>query len=214
MLNLVFGGTFDPVHAGHLALARRASEQLDAEVRMLPSGQPPHRPPPRASAEHRLAMLELAIAGETRLRSDRRELDRAGPSWMVDTLASLRDELGAEASLALLLGADAFLGLASWHRWRELFGLAHLVVAARPGHAPDAPAEPLASALAGRWCKERDALHAAPAGRVLVLDFELHPVSATALREALARGEDVGDALPPQVRDYIARHRLYRSSDP
>ena len=128
----VFGGTFDPVHLGHLSVAWEAAELLDAEVRLIPTNVPPHRPPPMASADERVAMLRVALRGQDRLTLDTRELERSGPSYTVDTLAELRAELGQRA-LVLLVGADMFAQLPAWDRWHELFDLAHVGVLSRPG---------------------------------------------------------------------------------
>lgn len=206
---LAFGGTFDPVHAGHLAVARAVRDAFGAEVRLLPAADPPHRPAPGASAEARAEMLELAIAGEPGLVVDRRELRRPGPSWTVLSLAELRAELGPEAPLAWVLGADAFRGLPSWHEWTRLPALAHLVVVTRPGHGLEALPEPLEVLLAGRWARQPGELEQAPAGRVFRLEAIPHPASASELRRRLAAGQGGGDWLAPAVAAYIARHGLY-----
>ncbi len=130
----ILGGTFDPVHNAHLRVAWEAAERLDAEVRLIPANVPPHRDQPVASARERAAILRAALAGQDRLVLDERELRREGPSWTIDTLIELRDEIGAERPLVLLVGADAFLGLPSWHRWGEMFDYAHIGVLTRPGH--------------------------------------------------------------------------------
>ncbi|WP_157722848.1 nicotinate-nucleotide adenylyltransferase, partial [Stenotrophomonas pictorum] len=135
---LLYGGTFDPVHNGHLAIARCARDELASPVRLMPAADPPHRAPPGADAAQRAAMLELAIAGEPGLSVDLRELVRAKehpgvPSWTVDTLRQLRAQIGASQPVALLIGADSLLGLPEWHEWERLLELAHLVVADRPG---------------------------------------------------------------------------------
>ena len=205
---ILYGGTFDPVHAGHLAVAAAARDALAAPVAFVPAADPPHRGPPGADAGHRAAMLALAIAGEPGFSVDRRELERDGPSWTVVTLAELRAEVGPRQPLAWIVGDDAFLGLPSWHRWEELLGLAHLVVAVRPGHSLEPLPPPLASAVDGRWAPA-SALADAPAGRLLRLAMPPHPASATRLRERLRAGEDVADWLPPAVAGYIARHGLY-----
>ncbi|MFT4249465.1 MAG: nicotinate-nucleotide adenylyltransferase, partial [Pseudomonas sp.] len=155
-LHLYYGGTFDPVHDGHLAIARAARDELGVAVSLIPAADPPHRAPPGADAAQRTRMLELALVGETGLVLDRRELERAAhsdqPSYTIDTLAGLRDELGADVPIAWLLGADSLLSLERWHRWRELSGLAHLVVAERPGAALDAALpEAVRAHFAGRW---------------------------------------------------------------
>src|SRR5688572_26035583 len=151
----IFGGTFDPIHHGHLRLAEELAEKAKlAEVRFAPSGTPPHRARPGASAEDRVAMARLAAAGNPRFVVDERETQRAGAGYTFDTLTELRRELGQSRPLALLLGADAFLEFATWHRWREIFGLAHVVVAYRPGFPIDTwqsrMPEPLAHEYAAR----------------------------------------------------------------
>ena len=209
-LRLLYGGTFDPVHTGHLALARSARDALAANLHFLPAADPPHRGQTGASGEQRAAMLALAIAGERGFSLDRRELARPGPSYTVDTLSELRDELGPAAPLAWLLGADAFRGLPSWHRWPRLFELAHFVVAVRSGHGLDALPAALAEAAEGRWTDAPPALSEAPAGRLFRLAFSPRPESASAIRQALAAGGGDRGWLSPAVAGYIRDHRLYR----
>lgn len=213
-LALLYGGTFDPVHAGHLAVARAARTALGAEVAFLPAADPPHRAAPGASALQRARMLELAIAGEPGFRVDRRELERPGPSYTVDTLREIRAERGAAAPLAWLVGADAFRGLPGWHDWRELMDLAHFVVAVRPGHDLDRLPPDLAAACEGRWCERAADLAAVPAGRLFRLQMPLHPASATELRRQLLAGVHDGTWLDPAVKDYIDQRRLYRGQEP
>lgn len=208
-LHLFYGGTFDPVHEGHLAIARAARDALAAPVHVMPAADPPHRPPPGASARDRVAMLELALAGEQDLGLDLRELARSGPSYSVDTLHAIRAELGEAVPVALLVGADSFLGLPTWHRWRELFGLAHFVVAGRPGSLLAAAAPELAEATADRWADDADALRQAPAGRLFALQQPLHVHSATAVRRLIAAGRPWRHLLPPAVADYIQARGLY-----
>jgi len=157
-------------------------------------------------------MLDLAVAGDPWLRVDRRELHRDGPSWTVHTVRELRALHGADAPLALLLGADSFRSLPQWHAWEELLQLAHLVVASR-GDEPverDLPPE-LARAVEGRWCSAPADLDAAAGGRILPLRQPLRAESATAVRAAIAAGDPAWqDAVPPAVAGYIRRHRLYR----
>jgi nicotinate-nucleotide adenylyltransferase len=208
-LRVFYGGTFDPVHEGHLAIARAARDALATPVRVMPAADPPHRPPPGASAGDRVAMLELALAGEDGLLLDLRELGRAGPSYTVDTLLALRRELGADAPVALLIGADSLLGLPAWHRWRELFELAHFVVAGRPGSLLDAVPAELADAIAPRWVEDAGALRQSPAGRLFALQQPLHVHSATAVRRLIAEGRPWMHLLPPAVAAYIQAHGLY-----
>ena len=210
----LLGGTFDPVHLGHLGLADDARRALGVpEVRLVPAGDPPHRAAPGASAAHRLAMLRLAIERHPGLAIDERELERQGKSYTALTLDELRAE-DARRPIVLILGADAFRGLPTWHRWRELIELAHLAVAARPGDPFDAA---LPDALVPLWRDRRAAsageLLASPAGRILVVRIVPRDISASAIRASLARGgadaERVRALLPSAVWDYIAEHRLY-----
>ena len=190
----IFGGTFDPIHLGHLCAAWEAAELLDAEVRLLPASVPPHRPSPSASAAQRLAMLRAALQDQSRLTLDARELLRSGPSYTVDTLTELRAEQG-ERPLVLLLGVDAFAGLPEWQRWRELFTLAHIGVLSRPGVAAALPDE-LQQACASRRVSDARALHRAPAGRLIELAVTPLEISATRIRELLAAGRDPRYLLP------------------
>ncbi|HET8553535.1 MAG TPA: nicotinate-nucleotide adenylyltransferase [Rhodanobacteraceae bacterium] len=195
----LFGGTFDPVHLGHLSVAWEAAEILDAEIRLMPASVPPHRPAPSASAAERVAMLRAALRGQDRLKLDTRELDRSGPSYTVDTLTGLRAEEG-NRPLVLLVGVDAFTGLSSWHRWRELFQLAHMGVLHRPGFPGDLP-ETLANEVKGRYTTDVADVHATPAGRVIKLDVTPLEVSATRIRQLLAAGRDPRYLLPAGLFD-------------
>jgi nicotinate-nucleotide adenylyltransferase len=210
----ILGGTFDPVHYGHLRLAQEVAEKLKLErVRFVPSGTPPHRPAPATPAADRLAMVRLAVAGNPRFDVDDRELRRAGPGYMVDTLASLRAEAGADRPLALLLGADAFLDLATWSRWHELFRLAHLVVAHRPGFPVDTwqsrMPQPLAREYASRLMQQPLAVHLAPAGGIVVIGIAALDISATMIRDCVAAGASPRYLLPDSVLDYIQAHAFY-----
>lgn len=211
----VLGGTFDPVHFGHLRSALELLETLGlAEVRLVPCGHPPHRNPPRAPASARLAMLELAVTGQPGLRVDPRELERPGPSYMVDTLASLRGEQGTRP-LCLILGSDAFLGLPGWHRWQELVQLAHLVVMHRPGwDLDDNLAAPLAQLVEARRVYEAAALAAQPAGSILLVPVTPLDISATAIRTLIAAGRSPRYLLPDVVWEHIRAHGLYDSDRP
>jgi nicotinate-nucleotide adenylyltransferase len=204
----VLGGTFDPIHIGHLRSALELREQFGFEqLRLIPAASPPHRSRPAASASQRLAMLELAVADTPGLVADDRELRRAGPSYTIDTLAELRTELGAETSLSLVMGADACAALDSWHRWRELFELAHLVVIARPDF--DLPATgPVATALRARRA-EPAALARRRAGAVVTAALTPLPIAATAIRALIAAGRSPRYLLPDAVAHYIADHHLY-----
>jgi nicotinate-nucleotide adenylyltransferase len=204
----IFGGTFDPIHIGHLSVAWEASEQLDAEVRLMPASVPPHRSSPTASAEQRVNMLRAALRGQSRLTLDTRELDRSGPSYTVDTLDELRREFG-ERPLVLLLGADAFAGLRSWYRWRDLFGVTHLGVINRPGVEACIPVE-LERAVAPRRTDDPAVIRGQPAGRVIELAVTPLEVSATRIRELLAAGRDPRYLLPAGLFDDPALLAPYR----
>lgn len=218
-LHLYYGGTFDPFHDGHLAIARAARDELGVPVALLPAADPPHRPPPGADARQRLRMLELGTAGEPGLYVDDRELRRAQrqpgrPSYTVDTLRELRAEWGPALPIAWLMGADSFAGLEGWHEWQALPGLAHLVLAERAdsplaGYLPPALADWLATARTDR----REDLSCAPAGRIWVMHQPLRPESATQVRELIAAGDPGWQArVPAAVARYIAGHGLYGSA--
>jgi nicotinate-nucleotide adenylyltransferase len=204
----VFGGTFDPVHHGHL---RAALEVMDhcrlAGMLLVPSGAPPHRAPPVASADLRVRMLRAAVAGEPRLTVDDREIRRPGPSYMVDTLASLRSELGSRP-LCLVLGADAFQGLPSWQRWREITGLAHVIVIPRPGCALPVAGE-LADLVSARRCEDVMALHRASTGFILAHTVTRLEISSSAIRSLVAAGGDARFLVPDAVRDIVTRSGCY-----
>ena len=211
-LRVLYGGTFDPVHDGHIAVALAAAHALETDIALLPSADPPHRAPPGASAEQRAAMLDLAVAGYPQLSVDRRELQRAGPSYTVDTLREVRAEIGPVAPLVWLLGADAFRDLRTWHEWRELFALAHFVVAVRPGHALDRLDAGLVDATAARWTVDVETLRSAPTGLLWRLDLPPQHEAASSVRERIAAGEEWQDDVPPAVAAYIQAHRLYTAS--
>lgn len=207
----IFGGTFDPIHFGHLRLAEEMAEAMGlSRVLFIPAGQPPHRGVPRIAATHRLEMVRRAIAGNPRFAVDAREVQRSGPSYTVDTLTTLRAELGNEQPLWLLLGADAFLGLPNWHEWNRLFDLVNIAVAARPGARqlqPDALPEALKQFISQR--RVTDGSAAGAAGSVMLRQMTPLDISATAIRDTLVRHGSARYLLPDAVLDYINEHRLY-----
>jgi nicotinate-nucleotide adenylyltransferase len=210
----ILGGTFDPVHYGHLRFADEVRRALGlAELRLVPAGEPPHRSRPVAAAVDRLAMLRLAVAEFPGLVVDEREIARSGKSYTVPTLEEIRREDG-ERPLLLLVGADAFRGLPTWHRWRDIFALAHIVVVARPGTPPgsDLPA-PLAAEWNSRRTHDMARLFSAPAGFIYEQAIEPQPIAATAIRAQLAHGAAgraaVSGLLPHAVLAYIDQHDLY-----
>ena len=210
----IFGGTFDPIHFGHLRLAQELAESLRlTEVRFLPGGTPPHRAAPQVTSTQRLEMARLAIGGNPLFTIDDREVRRSGPGYTVDTLTEMRREFGAERSLCLLVGADAFLELATWHRWHELFALAHIVVAHRPGFPPESwPArmpEPLAREYSARLLRQPFAVHLSPAGVIATQAIAALDISASMIRDSLARGVSPRYLLPDLVLDFIRSRGLY-----
>lgn len=206
----IFGGTFDPVHLGHL---RMAQEVLDAtpmdELRFVPCHIPPHRGNPGATSAQRAALLESAVAeGDRRFRLDRRELEREGPSYMVDTLHSLREELGEYTSIALILGQDAMSGLCSWSRWRELTTLAHLIVLSRPGYSPDLP-KALAAFIQEGLSRDPQVLLRAPHGRIVPVMTSQLEISASHIRDLMQQNRSARYLVPDTVLAQIDALGLY-----
>lgn len=206
----LFGGTFDPVHFGHLRTALELKQKLKLdEIRLLPCNVPGHRLEPLASAVQRLHMVKLAIIDEPELQVDDCEVVRQGVSYMVDTLASLRTELGENTSLCLILGTDAFLSLNAWHEWKKIPDLAHIIVVLRPGCTLPS------SGVMGRFMHARAALEAqeltnSPSGRVLVQCLTPLDISATAIRSMISIGESPRYLLPDLVWNYIRQQNLYK----
>ena len=188
----VFGGTFDPIHYGHL---RSAFEMLQAlrfeEVRFVPCGDPPHR----------------AIEGQPGFVADDRELRRDGPSYTIDTLKSLREEFPSR-SLGLIVGMDAFLGLPGWHRWDEILDVAHIVVAHRPGwKAPDIGV--LGEMISEHGTHRVDELHDATHGSIHIHAVTQLEIASTEIRELIAAGRDPRFLMPDEVRDAILDMQIY-----
>ncbi|WP_298019007.1 nicotinate (nicotinamide) nucleotide adenylyltransferase [uncultured Castellaniella sp.] len=192
----LLGGSFDPVHRAHIALARAACEALSlAYVELLPAGRPWQRGQLGAAPEHRLAMLRLACGDDPQLRINPIELQRPGATYTIDTLAALP----RSARYTWILGADQLANFCTWHRWRDILSHVRLAVAQRPGAALTPPAE-LAQALA-------------PDGLVLI-PFPPQDVSASTIRQELARGRLPESQLDPRVLGYIRTHQLYQRPDP
>jgi nicotinate-nucleotide adenylyltransferase len=209
----IFGGTFDPIHLGHLRTAYEVLQALSLrEVRFVPAGDPPHRAAPLVTAERRLELVRAAVADQPGFVVDDREVRRAGPSFTVLTLGELRRESPA-TPLCLIVGMDAFLGLPTWHRWHELLELAHVVVAPRPGSV--APADGvLGGLLAARRAADVADLHTRPAGRIYVQPVTQLEIGSTELRELLAAGRDPRYLVPDAVREVIRRTGCYSVSQP
>ncbi len=208
----VLGGTFNPVHIGHLRSALEVAEQLGLdELRMIPNARPPHRDAPQVSAQDRLAMVEQAVAGVPLLSVDDRELKRERPSYSIDTLESLRAELAVEDQLFLLLGWDAFCGLPTWHRWEELLDHCHILVLQRPDADSEAP-QALRDVLAARSVSDPLAM-VGPSGQIAFVWQTPLAVSATQIRNLLASGKSVRFLVPDAVLAYINAHGLYRAQN-
>ncbi|MFW3897207.1 nicotinate-nucleotide adenylyltransferase [Pseudomonas putida CSV86] len=206
----ILGGTFDPVHIGHLRSALEVAEFMGLdELRLLPNARPPHRDTPQVAAQDRLAMVRCAVAGVERLSVDDRELLRDKPSYSIDTLESLRAELGAGDQLFLLMGWDAFCGLPGWHRWEELLKHCHILVLQRPD-ADIEPPDELRNLLAARSESDPTAM-SGPAGNISFVWQTPLSVSATQIRQLLASGKSVRFLVPDAVLAYIETHGLYRA---
>lgn len=210
----LFGGTFDPVHFGHLRLAEESISHLGlAGVRWIPAGQPPHRTTPQVTGQQRLQMVLRSTAGNPRFSVDASEVEATAPSYTVHTLERLRTELGTEQSLVLLVGADAFAGLPTWHRWRDIFALAHVAVSHRPGFPVEANSLPhaLASEFNDRRLADPAALQNRSAGGIVTFAMTQLAISATQIRTLLSNEKSARYLLPDPVLDYITHHQLYKS---
>lgn len=215
----ILGGTFDPIHNGHLRLAEEMREHFALDsVRLIPAGDPWQKT--RAArqivkAPHRLAMIRAAIASNPHFSVDDREIRREGPSFTLDTLLSLRTDVGHGTPLVWLMGSDTFLGMPTWHRWHELFGHAHVAVAERAGNTSwrNAMAAGLSDEFDDRFVADPTELERTPAGRIAVFTMTALDISSTAVRAHLAAGRSPRYLVPDAVMDYIASHKLYAGNE-
>jgi len=213
----ILGGTFDPIHFGHLRLAEEMLELANLrQILFIPTGTPPHRDSPQVSAQHRSAMVQLAIADQSAFVLDDREVvlkaGRTTPCYTVDTLRELRAEFGAAQPLCLLMGGDAFLQLHTWHEWEQLFELAHIVVGYRPGFTLVDRIHTATPALRRHYQQRlcaADALSQQPAGGIAELAIPKLEISATLIRSRVAENRSIRYLLPSAVADYIHQHHLY-----
>ena len=210
----ILGGTFDPIHYGHLRLAEEMRELAGLQqIRFIPTGNPPHRDTPQVSALHRSAMVQLAIADHPAFIMDEREIRRAAKCFTVDTLRELRAELGEAQPLCLLMGGDAFLQLHTWHEWEQLFELAHIVVGYRPGFTLEerihSATEELQRHYHARLCTAA-ILSQQPCGGIAELAIPKLEISATDIRRRVAENRTIRYLLPNAVADYIHQHHLYQ----
>ncbi|MFV8571774.1 nicotinate-nucleotide adenylyltransferase [Marinobacter sp. SBS5] len=208
-MHVIYGGTFDPIHHGHLRLALEMADALQVErVDLMPCHIPPHRSGTGATSAQRLDMIRIAINGESRLGVDDRELQRGGASFTADTLLQLRRELGSEQPLVMVVGTDAFASFDRWQEWREIPGLAHIVVVRRPG--ADLPqGSPARCLLDERRAVRVSDLQQAPAGKILEFEAPLMDISATGIRQRIADGRSPRYLLPDPVLQRIHEQGLY-----
>ncbi|MTH44895.1 nicotinate-nucleotide adenylyltransferase [Intestinirhabdus alba] len=210
-LQALFGGTFDPVHYGHLKPVEALANLIGlAKVIIMPNNVPPHRPQPEASSAQRKAMLELAIADRPLFTLDERELRRDAPSYTASTLKAWREEQGPDAPLAFIIGQDSLLTFPDWHDYETILDNTHLIVCRRPGY----PLK-MAQARHQRWLERHlthtpEALHHLPAGKIYLAETPWFAISASLIRERLENGEPCDDLLPDAVLDYINQQGLYR----
>ncbi|MEQ1768043.1 MAG: nicotinate-nucleotide adenylyltransferase [Methylotenera sp.] len=207
----LLGGTFNPIHFGHLRMAQELAESLNLdEVRFIPSANPPHKHAPLVSAEQRATMVRLAIADNPLFKFDERELNRKGASFTIDTLVSLRDELGEKTSLVLIMGSDAFVKFDTWHRWQEIIKLCHIALVQRPDKKPtEALSKTLALFLEQHYTEQVDDLHTAAVGSVTMQAITPLEISSTAIRRTLQHQGSARYLVPQNVLDFIASNHLY-----
>jgi nicotinate-nucleotide adenylyltransferase len=209
----ILGGTFNPIHFGHLRMAQELADTLNLDsVRFIPAANPPHKDAPNISAEQRAAMVKLAIANNDSFIFDDRELHRAGASYTLDTLLSLREELGEKTSITLFMGSDAFTKFDTWHRWQEIISLCHIALVQRPqlrGHEHQL-SKTLETFLHNHYSENSDDLHLHASGFVTMRQITALDISSTAIRHALQHGDSVRYLMPDNVIEYIQQHKLYR----
>ena len=206
----ILGGTFNPIHNGHLHLAERLQQTLAFEaIRFIPAAIPALKDAPNVSAEQRADMVKLAIAVDSKFQIDTRELHRAGPSYTIDSLISLRKELGDKVSICWLIGSDAFAKLNTWHRWNELLNYCHFVVVKRPLSEElnwNAEVELLVKT---HQTKDANSLKNSASGKVLIQEIEALDISSTEIRQQISSKDDASRLMPRNVINYIQQHHLY-----
>lgn len=209
----ILGGTFNPIHFGHLRMAQELADALNLDtVRFIPAANPPHKNAPAISAEQRAAMVKLAIANNDSFVFDDRELHRGGASYTLDTLLSLREELAEKTSITLFMGSDAFTKFDTWHRWQEIISLCHIALVQRPqlrGHDHQL-SKTLETFLHNHYSENSDDLHLHASGFITMRQITALDISSTAIRRALQHGDSVRYLMPDNVIEYIQQHKLYR----
>jgi nicotinate-nucleotide adenylyltransferase len=208
----ILGGSFNPIHYGHLRMAQELADALNfTEVRFIPSANPPHKDSITVSAEHRAAMVKLAIEGNPRFTLDTCELDRVGVSYTIETLIELRESSGGDTALCLMMGSDAFIKLNTWHRWQSLLDYAHIILVQRPGMPPPSklPTE-LETLLHDHYTEQVSDLSKENAGFINMQTIPALEISATQIRELLKHELSTRYLLPDAVIEYIRQHKLYQ----
>ena len=205
----IFGGTFDPVHNGHLRIAIELAELLEVDsLRMIPCALPPHRNTPSVTPEQRLELLRLGIGDHSALVADDIELRRDGPSYTIETLRAIRQQIGDDTPLFLCVGMDVLASLDSWHQWQQLTNYCHLVISSRPGYQlPEKGA--LAEWIDERLCEDLNRLKQSSAGRLHLCDLTMLAISSTAIRKKLSAGEKIDYLTPAAVVKSIQQQNLY-----
>jgi nicotinate-nucleotide adenylyltransferase len=207
----ILGGTFNPIHNGHLHLAERLQQTLAFEtVRFMPAAFPGLKDMPKVSAEQRADMVKLAIVDHPTFEIDTRELERAGPSYTIDSLISLRQELGKKVSICWLIGSDAFARLNTWHRWNELLDYCHFVVVKRPHSQGLTWNAEIQSLVELHQTNNLNSLKNLDSGKILIQEIAALDISSTEIRENIASKSNVSDVMPRSVINYIQQHQLYQ----
>ena len=211
----ILGGTFNPIHYGHLRMAQELADDLHMDaIRFIPAANPPHKNAVTISAEHRAAMVGLAIANNPQFMLDERELHRTGTSYSIDTLLSLRAELGDDTSLTLFMGSDAFTQFNTWHRWQEILQHCHIALVQRPHANKNQAGNPLPKILEdflhAHYTENGEDLHNSPASYITMRQVTALDISSTAIREAFKQHVSTRYLMPDSVIDYIKSHQLYK----
>jgi nicotinate-nucleotide adenylyltransferase len=211
-LQAIYGGTFDPVHYGHLKPVEILANQIGlSKVIIIPNNVPPHRPQPEANSEQRKRMVELAIADKPLFVLDERELKRDAPSWTALTLKEMREEVGPQKPLAFIIGQDSLLNFPNWYQYDTILDNAHLIVTRRPGYPLEMAEEQHQRWLENHLTWDIENLHSLPAGKIYLAETPWFDISATIIRERLERGEPCDDLLPEAVLEYIHQQGLYQA---
>ena len=207
----ILGGTFNPIHNGHLHLAERLQQTLAFEaIRFMPAAIPALKDMPKVSAEQRADMVKLAIIDYPTFKIDTRELERAGPSYTIDSLISLRKELGDKVSICWLIGSDAFARLYTWHRWNELLNYCHFVVVKRPHSEALNWSSEIDALIVAHQTNDVNALKNSANGKILIQEIAALNISSTQIRQHIASKTDVSNFMPSSVMKYIQQHQLYQ----